>query len=111
MKKNKWIFIRGLGRGHGHWGTFIKKFETAVQNDSVYWLDLPGNGFLNNQVSPLKIPTYILAMEEQLKATDFFQVEGKTLGVGLSMGAMVLTEWSQQQNSFFDKIYLMSCVI
>lgn len=108
MKKNKWIFIRGLGRGHGHWGTFINKFESAVPNDRVYWLDLSGNGFLNNKVSPLTIPKYILALEEQLKVTDFFQVEGKTIGVGLSFGAMVMTEWSQQQNQIFDKMFLIN---
>ncbi len=108
MKKNKWIFIRGLGRGRGHWGTFISQFESAVPDDRVYWLDLPGNGILNKQKSPLSIPEYIASLEVQLKATDFFQIDGPTYGVGLSLGAMVLTEWTQLRRQQFDKIFLIN---
>ena len=43
MKKNKWIVLRGLGRGHGHWGTFLKKMETAFPNDRFYWLEILKN--------------------------------------------------------------------
>ena len=108
MKKNKWVVLRGLGRGHGHWGTFLKKMEAAFPQDRIYWLDLPGNGFLNKEVSPVKLAEYIPFLEAQLKETDFFQTEGATLGVGLSLGAMVLVAWSQKIQNRFDKIFLIN---
>ncbi len=108
MNRTKWVILRGLGRGHGHWGTFISKLTAAVPEDSIYWLDLPGNGFLNAAVSPVKIEDYISSLENQLQLTDFFHTKGRCVGVGLSLGAMVLTEWSQQQSQRFDKIILIN---
>lgn len=108
MSTTKWIVLRGLGRGHGHWGTFIGKLGQALPDDKIYWLDLPGNGFLNKSVSPTAIESYVPALERQLKASNFFSVEGRTLGVGLSLGAMVLTEWAQQQPKRFNKVFLIN---
>ncbi len=108
MSTTKWIVLRGLGRGHGHWGTFIQKLASALPEDKIYWLDLPGNGFLNAQTSPLAIEDYVSSLEQQLKATDFFDSHGRTIGVGLSLGAMVMAEWAHQHPSRFNKIFLVN---
>ena len=41
-----WIFLRGLTRESGHWGTFTAQFEKAMPGCEVVALDLPGNGSL-----------------------------------------------------------------
>ena len=108
MSKRKWIILRGLGRGHGHWGTFIQKLEAAFLKDKIFWLDLPGNGFLNKESSPVVIQDYVASLEQQLKNSNFFEISGPTIGVGLSLGGMVLTEWVQQKPSRFDQIFLIN---
>lgn len=104
--QNKWIVIRGLGRGYGHWGSFQNKLGKSFPKDQVYFLDLPGNGVLNKQKSPLNMTDYIPYLEEQLIRTDYFLNPGLTYGIGLSLGGMVLTEWALQKKERFSKIFL-----
>ncbi len=106
--KFKWILVRGLGRGHGHWGSFTEKVQLAFPEDRFYFLDLPGNGSLNFEESPLKIPEYVSFLEKQLAKTDYFQQNGHTFGIGLSLGGMVMTEWARVQPRRLEKIFLIN---
>ena len=100
--------LRGLGRGHGHWGSFAEKIQQAFPEDKFYFLDLPGNGSLNGEESPLEISQYISFLEQQLTNSDFFQHPGRTLGMGLSLGGMVMTEWAREFHTRFEKIFLIN---
>ncbi|OFZ30673.1 MAG: hypothetical protein A2622_13465 [Bdellovibrionales bacterium RIFCSPHIGHO2_01_FULL_40_29] len=108
MEITKWIVLRGLGRGHGHWGVFIQKMQSAFPQDKIYWLDLPGNGSLNSEKSPWVLSEYIPYLEKQLQQSDFFQVPGQTYGVGLSLGGMALVEWAVIDSNLFSKLYLIN---
>lgn len=108
VKKSKWIVLRGLGRGFGHWGSFQAKLKQAFPNDEFYFLDLPGNGLLNKETSPTKMAEYVPSMLTQLKATTFEKTTGQVYGIGLSLGGMIITEWANQQPDFFTKIFLIN---
>lgn len=108
VQVTKWIVLRGLGRSHGHWGSFQNKMRQAFPNDEIYFLDLPGNGDLNQKISPVEIRKYVPFLRKQLKATSFFETSGPVYGVGLSLGGMVMTEWVVQGDIDFKKIFLIN---
>lgn len=108
VKKTKWIVLRGLGRGFGHWGSFQAKIKQQFSNDEFYFLDLPGNGLLNHETSPTNMADYVPAMIRQLNATAFEKTKGPVYGIGLSLGGMIITEWACQQPDFFTKIFLIN---
>ncbi|MBC7465833.1 MAG: alpha/beta hydrolase [Bdellovibrio sp.] len=108
VEKIKWIVLRGLGRGYGHWGSFQQKMRDAFPHDEIYFIDLPGNGILNGEMSPLKISQYVSFLENQLKMSAFFETNGPVYGIGLSLGGMVMIEWANQFEDFFTKIFLIN---
>ncbi|MDO9234405.1 MAG: alpha/beta hydrolase, partial [Aquabacterium sp.] len=50
-----WIFLRGLTRESRHWGHFIEQFQHALPGCQLIALDLPGNGQLNQERSPVRV--------------------------------------------------------
>ncbi|MFZ3230594.1 MAG: alpha/beta hydrolase [Pseudobdellovibrio sp.] len=108
IKKTRWIVLRGLGRGCGHWGFFQDKLRQAFPDELFYFLDLPGNGFLNKQISPLSISDYVPFLKQQLAATTFFDSDGPVFGIGLSLGGMVLTEFASKEANLFTQIFLIN---
>jgi pimeloyl-ACP methyl ester carboxylesterase len=95
--KTTWVFLRGLTRESAHWGGFVQAFQRALPNANVVVLDLPGNGVLHQQRSPLSIASLV----------DFCRAELLRQGytppyyvLAMSMGAMVTAQWahsSQQE--------------
>jgi len=86
-----WVFLRGLTRESAHWGSFPQAFQNALPNANVVVLDLPGNGVLHRQRSPLSIAHLV----------DFCRTELLRQGhappyrvLAMSMGAMVTAEWT-----------------
>ncbi|MES2489687.1 MAG: alpha/beta hydrolase [Pseudomonadota bacterium] len=55
MSGRQWVFLRGLMREERHWGDFPQVFRDTVGNDEVLTLDLPGNGSLRHEPSPLRV--------------------------------------------------------
>ncbi len=104
----KWILLRGLGRSAGHWGSFRTQIEKAFPLEHFYFLDLQGNGKFNSYSSPIEIANYIAPLEQQLRDSNYFEIDGPTIGVGLSLGGMVLTEWSQQVAGRYQQIFLIN---
>lgn len=100
-----WILIRGLARGAGHWGLFPQKLKKAFPNDKIYFVDVPGNGLLNKESTPLKISQFIASFEDQLKKQNF-DFTLPTYGYSLSLGSMAMVEWARQKPEFFKKIYI-----
>ena len=88
-----WIFVRGLVRERRHWGGFVSTFEDAVPGSQVVAIDLPGNGLLNWQRSPIAVGAMVESCRSQLVAKGLsppFSI------LAVSMGAMVAAHWSQQ---------------
>lgn len=103
--QRNWILIRGLARGVGHWGDFSKLFEKSFSEDKIYYVDIPGNGYLNHIKTPLKISEFIPFFEKQLRQQNF-NANLPTYGYSLSLGSMAMVEWARQKPDFFSQIYI-----
>ena len=86
-----WLLLRGLTRESRHWGDFLGQFQQALPGTQIMALDLPGNGHLNQQRSPLRIQDMVAHCRAQLASQNI------TLPyniLAMSMGAMVAVAWS-----------------
>lgn len=91
-----WVLLRGLTREAGHWGTFPKLLAQRLRA-RVLTPDLPGNGVLHGQCSPLHVDAMVASVRQQLQAQRAIG-EGSPVGVlALSLGAMVALAWARQQ--------------
>lgn len=100
----KWIFLRGLTRGVGHWGDFIELFKARFPNDEVELIDIPGNGFRNHEKSPSELSEYVALMRSRSE----FLTEGPVNVVALSLGAMIAAEWARQFPKDFRNLILIN---
>lgn len=87
-----WIFLRGLTRASGHWGSFITLFEQALPGSRVVALDFPGNGQLSGRRSPTQVAGMVADCRTQL-AQRKLQPPYRLLA--MSLGAMVAVQWAQ----------------
>jgi pimeloyl-ACP methyl ester carboxylesterase len=98
-----WIFLRGLTRESRHWGDFPEMFRREVSGAQVYTPDLPGNGALNMQRSPL----HVEEMMEDCRAQLIGQgVPPPYHLLAMSLGAMVAVAWAAR---YPDEI--LGCVL
>ncbi len=86
-----WILLRGLTRESRHWGSFIGHLEAALPGSRIIALDLPGNGQLHQQPSPMGVQ----GMVEQCRA----QLRGRHIPppyrpLAMSLGGMVAVAWA-----------------
>jgi pimeloyl-ACP methyl ester carboxylesterase len=87
-----WILLRGLTRENRHWGDFLEQFQQALPDSQIIALDLPGNGSLNLQCSPLRIQDMVAHCRAQLESR---KIEPPYNILAMSMGAMVAVAWSE----------------
>lgn len=85
-----WVFLRGLTRESGHWGSFVQTFEALVPGSQVVCVDIPGNGSLFKSRSPLLIHEMMESCRAQLRVMG---VEASYRLFGMSMGAMIAVSW------------------
>ncbi|WP_139152059.1 alpha/beta fold hydrolase, partial [Vibrio cholerae] len=87
-----WVLLRGLMRDKRHWNGFDQRLRQ--RGGTVFTPDLPGNGLLSHQKSPLSIAKYAQAvwqqLDENLQGQPFYLL-------GLSMGGMLAMEMAQQR--------------
>ncbi len=89
---NRWVLLRGLTRGHGHWGGFTDLFKAALPAGSqVLTPDLPGNGDLHQQSSPTRVPDMVEACRHHLRMQG---IEPPYQVLAMSLGAMVTVDWA-----------------
>lgn len=100
-----WVFIRGLTRGHSHWGEFSDMFKNFFEGSEITFLDLPGNGFLHHQKSPTSIQKLL---DQCLKNLDPKTLESPRYLLGFSLGGMVSLEWMVQRPGDFDGAVLIN---
>lgn len=87
-----WILLRGLIRERRHWGDFPRRLAGRL-DARIRCLDLPGNGDLWRDSSPLQLRETVAHLREALDtATPVYLL-------GLSMGGMVATEWALRHPS------------
>jgi pimeloyl-ACP methyl ester carboxylesterase len=88
---NTWIFLRGLTREGRHWGNFVEQFQRTLRGSQVVALDLPGNGRLNQQPSPMRVQDMVEHCRAELALRHMappYQV------LAMSLGAMVAVAWA-----------------
>lgn len=90
--KHTWVFLRGLTRESRHWGDFVGQFQQALPDSRVVALDLPGNGQLNQQRSPLRVQDMVAHCRAQLASR---QIAPPYHVLAMSLGAMVAVAWAQ----------------
>lgn len=88
-----WVLLRGLTRERRHWGDFPEALQHECSTARVCSLDLPGNGSLHTQASPLRVEAMTEHCRWQLReaglAPPYFLV-------ALSLGAMVAVDWANR---------------
>jgi surfactin synthase thioesterase subunit len=84
---NTWICLRGLTRESRHWGNFVEQFQQTLQAGQVVALDLPGNGRLNQQRSPLRVQDMVEHCRAELALRHIAPPPYQVLA--MSLGAMV----------------------
>jgi len=88
---SNWILLRGLTREARHWGGFADLLRREIPDAQVIAPDLPGNGSLNEQQSPLRVEQMVEALREQL---DVLRVAPPYRLLAMSLGAMVAVDWA-----------------
>lgn len=88
-----WILLRGLTRESRHWGRFPTLLRDATGAAQVVALDLPGNGRLCGQTSPIRVETMADECRTQLRRSD---VQPPFFLLAMSLGAMVATSWAMR---------------
>lgn len=86
-----WVLLRGLTRERGHWGAFPRQLAERVSPARIVTLDLPGNGRLHHQRSPVRVSDMIAPCRAQLQALG---LPGPYCLVAMSLGAMVAIAWA-----------------
>lgn len=88
-----WILLRGLTRESRHWGDFPDILRQQLDDAGVCLIDLPGNGRLNGQASPWRVPEMAENCRGQLRelglAPPYFLL-------AMSLGAMVAVAWADR---------------
>lgn len=86
-----WVFLRGLTRESRHWGSFPETFRRAVPEADVHAIDLPGNGRLHQQNSPVDVEKMAASCRVQLLASG---IPPPYHVLAMSLGAMVTIDWA-----------------
>ncbi|MFB2653799.1 alpha/beta fold hydrolase [Shewanella seohaensis] len=98
-----WVLLRGLMRDQRHWNGFDQRLRQ--RGCTVFTPDLPGNGILTHQVSPLTIAEYASSvwqqLDEQLAGQAFYLL-------GLSMGGMLAMEMAKQRPEQIKHVFVLN---
>lgn len=100
-----WIFLRGLMRDQRHWGGFPREFAGQVTGAHVVTLDLPGNGVLNRQPSPLRVEDMAEWCRAALEARG---LKPPYRVLANSLGAMVTVAWAAAHPQELERIVLIN---
>lgn len=88
-----WVFLRGLTRERRHWGDFVEQFQLEVTGSRVVALDLPGNGQLYQEASPLCVHEMVTHCRQQL---IHLGIKPPYSLLAMSLGAMVAVAWASR---------------
>lgn len=97
--------IRGLSREQFHWERFPDLLKSAFPNTEIEFLDLPGNGKWNNQMSPLNSDKYLSFLRTQ---STFVKQKKTTSIIAVSLAAMIAHEWAHEYPHEIGSLVLMN---
>lgn len=87
-----WVLLRGLAREARHWGGFGAQLQRELPGrEVVVALDLPGNGALWRERSPLRVEAMVEAARRELAHLPH---RPPYVLVALSLGGMVALHWA-----------------
>jgi len=88
----RWVLLRGLTRGVGHWGGFVNTLDAALpMTEPALAIDLPGNGARHREASLASVE----AMAEDVRAQLLRTAARPPYRVlAMSLGAMVAVAWA-----------------
>lgn len=86
-----WILLRGLTRESGHWGAFVDQFQQVAPDCRLVTLDLPGNGALWTQRSPVQVSDMVEHCRVQMLG---WHLAPPWHVLAMSLGAMVAVAWA-----------------
>lgn len=86
-----WILLRGLTRESAHWGGFPQTLSERLPGAEVVALDLPGNGSLHAEPSPVRIEAMTQRCLSRLRALG---ITPPWHLLAMSLGAMVAVDWA-----------------
>lgn len=94
MNAPVWVLLRGLSRESGHWGEFPQLLHAQIvaqqPGAELILLDLPGNGVLHAQTSPLNVGAMVMACRSELARRS---ITAPVHLLAMSLGAMVASDW------------------
>lgn len=100
-----WVLLRGLTRDARHWGDFPVRLAAAFAPAQVLTPDLPGNGRLHAQASPIDVHAMADDCRAQLRAAD---VAPPYRLFALSLGAMAAVAWATRHPEEVDACVLVN---
>jgi surfactin synthase thioesterase subunit len=105
MKIKKWIAIRGLVRGNGHWGDFPEVLSRMDSEIDLELLEIPGNGTRNTEVTPLNAQEVIA----KIKVHSRIVKEGQPFNLmGISLGGMIALKWAELFPSELNQVVVIN---
>lgn len=94
------VMIRGLAREIRHWDHFGEQLLDQFPGSRFLFLDLPGNGLLNEQKSPLRMDRYVEHCRNQLSrikpGSRQSEKQPPLVLIGISLGGMVAWDWLER---------------
>lgn len=105
MAGRKWIFIRGLSRGQGHWADFPELFLKRFPEDEIEFLDLPGNGLRFRETSCVDVAAAAQALREKSR---WVSERKKVHMLAHSLGSMVAMEWMRNHPDDFERLAMLN---
>ena len=99
----QWVLVRGLLRSKYHWKKFGTDLQQALGAEKIHFVELSGNGYLSEQITPVKIDEAIQQLRSQLP-NDL-----KSFGLlGISLGGMLATRWAQLHPTEIESLVLIN---
>lgn len=99
-----WLFLRGLARGVGHWGSFAQTVQERFPEDRFEFIDLPGNGARFAESSPVRISDYV----KDLRSRCSYVQSGEPFQIfSVSLGSMITVEWMREFPHEVQKAFLV----
>jgi len=91
-RATRWVLLRGLTRGAGHWGGFVERLDSALpMPEPALAIDMPGNGARHREASLASVEAMADDLRAQLRqagARPPYRV------LAMSLGAMVAVAWA-----------------
>ncbi|WP_189387453.1 alpha/beta fold hydrolase [Bacterioplanes sanyensis] len=96
------VLLRGLVRAQFHWGDFPLCLQQTLPHHTLWQPELPGNGELWQQTSPLSIPAMTDAIRRQLPEQRPLHI------IAISMGAMIASDWAKRYPHEVSELHLIN---